>query len=151
MPTRLSDVIVPEVFTPYMMQRTMELSEIVQSGAMAPDQLLNELLAGAGLTFHVPSYKDLPNDAANISSDNAAAATAKKIQAMQEIAVRISRNQMWGTADLVSDLIGNDPQDTIKNRVADYWKRELQRTTVATIQGVYADNSAAPSGDDTHT
>lgn len=147
----LSDVIVPEIFTPYMMQKTMELSELIQSGAMVSDAALNQLLAGAGLTFNVPSYKDLANDAENVSSDTGAASTPKGIGTAQEIAVRLSRNQHWASADLVSDLIGNDPQDAIASRVADYWKRRLQAATIATMQGVFADNTAAPTGDDTHS
>ena len=39
MGTTLSDVIVPEIFTPYTIKRTMELSALVQSGIVvnSPD------------------------------------------------------------------------------------------------------------------
>lgn len=147
----LGDVIVPEVFTPYMLQRTMELSELIASGAVVADAAITALLNGPGLTFNVPSYKDLANDADNVSSDTGSASTPKGILTLQEIAVRCSRNQHWGAADLVSDLIGNDPMDAIASRVAAYWTRRLQSAMVATMQGVYADNAAAPTGTDTHT
>ena len=35
MTTRITDVIVPEVFNPYVIQRTMEKSELFQSGIVA--------------------------------------------------------------------------------------------------------------------
>ena len=37
MPTRIADIIVPEVFNPYVIQRTAELSSLVQSGIVVPN------------------------------------------------------------------------------------------------------------------
>jgi hypothetical protein len=41
--------------------------------------------------------------------------------------------------------------DAIANRVSDYWVRRQQVAFVATMNGVFADNAAAPAGTDTHT
>lgn len=149
--TELSDVIVPEVFSAYIQQRTEEKSEIIQSSLAVVDSAVSAMLAGGGLTFNMPSFKDLDNDDDLVSSDTGADSTPNKIGTAQEIAVRLSRNNSWATADLVSDLIGVDPATAIGNRVADYWTRRLQRIAVATMMGIFADNDAAPSGGDTHT
>lgn len=150
--TQISDVIVPEIFTPYVQQQTEEKSRIIQSGALVRDGAIDALLAGGGLTFNVPSFKDLDNDDDNISSDEADDritgqtnnSTPKKTGTSRETAVRLSRNQSWSSADLTSALIGRDPMNAIGDRVSTYWARRLQAAFVATMRGVFADNAAAP-------
>ena len=153
--TRLSDVIVPEVFNPYVQQQTEVKSRILMSGAMVRDPLMDSHLSGGGLTFNTPSFKDLDDEDENISSDEAddryvngqdTNSTPKKIQTAQEISVRLSRNQSWSSGDLAASLIGTDPMSAIAGRVSTYWANRLQKVVVATMRGVFADNAAAPVG-----
>lgn len=161
--TQVDDVVVPEVFTPYVQQITEEKARLVQSGVLARNALMDQLLAGGGLTFNVPSFRDLDNDTDNVSTDDIAdriAATIadawpgtsldsvpNDINTDQEIAVRLSRNNSWNTADLAAALAGTDPADAIANRVGYYWTRRLQAAFIATWQGVSKDNGANDSGD----
>lgn len=145
--TRIADVIVPELFTPYVQQLTEQKSRLIRSGVVARDPFLDGFLAGGGLTIHAPSWKDLDDDADNVSSDDPTVlSTPNKIGTAQEIAVRLSRNNSWKTADLTAALAGSDPADAIASRVADYWVRRAQAAFVATLTGVFADNAAAPTG-----
>ncbi len=144
--TQLSDVIVPEVFTPYVQQITEEKSRLVQSGILARAESIDNFLAGAGLTAHMPSFKDLDNDSENVSTDQSGTSSPNKIGTAQEIIVRLSRNNSWSSYDLVQALIGADPMEAIASRVGAYWTRRLQAAFVATMRGVYADNAAAPVG-----
>lgn len=149
--TKIADIIVPEIFTPYVQQITEEKSRLIMSGALARDAGIDEKLAGGGLTFQIPSFKDLANDADNVSTDDDETnSTPKKTGAAKEIAVRLSRNQSWSSMDLAAALAGEDPMQSIANRVAAYWTRRLQAAFVATMTGVFADNAAAPSGSE-HT
>ena len=151
--TQVSDIVVPEIFTPYTQQLTQEKSRIIQSGAAVRDAALDALLAGGGLTFNVPSYKDLDDDVERTSADTphaeftggSAEPDPQKIGTSDEIAVRLSRNQSWSAADLAAALAGNDPLNAIGSRVSAYWARRLQAAFVATVKGVFADNAAAPS------
>ena len=149
--TLVSDIIVPEVFTPYMMQLSEEKSRLIMSGAVTRDPVLDANLAGGGITFNAPSFLDLANDSENVSADSGSTSTPGNITTAQEIAVRLSRNKSWGSADLASALAGADPMTAIASRVAEYWTRRYQAAFVATIKGIFADNAAAPSGGDTHT
>lgn len=143
----VADVVVPEVFTPYVQQITEEKSRLIQSGALSMDTALSNALAGGGLTFHEPSFKDLDNDADNVASDTlATTSTPNKIGTATEVQVRLSRNNSWSSGDLASDLAGADPMGAIASRVGAYWARRLQVAFIATITGVFADNAAAPSG-----
>lgn len=170
---QVSDVIVPEVFTPYAQQLTEEKARLIQSGVVVSSPVLNTLLAGGGSTFNVPSWLDL--DASDstgadlVSSDDVADiqaasfesgtptdanrkdATPKKITTAREISARMTRNQSWSSTGLARELAGDDPMQAIATRVAFYWIRRLQRIFVQTFNGVIADNLLAPGGSDTHT
>lgn len=146
--TSVVDIIVPEVFTPYMQVLTTEKSRIIQSGAVARDEALDTFLSGGGLTAHMPSFRDLDNDTENVSTSNTGTSTPKKIQTTQEVVVRLSRNQSWSSADLANALAGPDPMDAIARRVAAYWIRRDQLTLMATMAGVFANNDTA--SDDYH-
>lgn len=153
---RVSNVIVPSIFTPYAQQLTEEKSRLIQAGVLVRDPAIDNLLAGGGLTFNVPSWKDLTNEAENIStdteydydgSDNSA---PKNFGTSQEVAVRLSRNQSWAAANLAADLAGSDPMSAVAARVSNYWQLRLQAAFVATMTGVFADNAAAPAASE-HT
>jgi hypothetical protein len=141
---QIADVVVPQIFSPYVQQITEEKSRLIQSGALVRDGALDEKLAGGGLVFNVPSWKDLVNDTDNVSSDDEAGANdsaPKKTGTKTEIAVRLSRNQSWGEADLTTALAGADPAASIAARVGYYWTRRLQAAFLATVQGLFADNA----------
>ena len=140
--TTIADVIVPEVFTPYTQQLTMEKTAIIQSGIASRDDFLDNLLAGGGLTFTVPSWQDIGDPAENVSSDDPnTTSTPNTTQTSGEVAVRLSRNASWSTMRLATALAGADPMQSIASRVSDYWVRRLQRAFVASAQGVFSTNS----------
>ena len=144
--TQLADLIVPEIFNPYVQQMTEEKSRLIRSGIVSRDAKIDSFLSGGGLTAHSPSYRDLDNDAENISTDQAAASSPNKITTAEEVIVRLSRNNSWSAYDLAAVLTGSDPMSAIASRVSDYWARRAQALFIATMKGVFADNAAAPTG-----
>ena len=154
--TNISDVVVPEIFNPYVQQLTEEKARIIASGAVVRSAMLDEELAGGGSTFNAPSWKDLDNEEENVSSDeaddritgNSNNSTPKKTGSATEVVARLSRNQSWSTSDLSAALAGADPADSIGSRVGTYWARRLQALFIATTNGIFADNDAAPDTDE---
>ncbi len=158
--TQIADVVVPEIFTPYVQQLTEQKTRLIQSGVISVSDLLNEKLAGGGLTFNMPSWKDLDADAENVSTDDVSDAIAadygagtpatrldavpKKTGSATEIVVRCNRNQHWSSADLAANLAGSDPMESIAQRVSTYWARRDQAAFIAVIKGIFRDNAAAP-------
>ncbi|ALQ51914.1 hypothetical protein [Nitrosomonas ureae] len=150
--TKVADLVKPEIFLPYVQQQTTVKSRLIQSGILVPDAQLDLVLLGGGNTFNEPSFRDLPDDDDNVSSDNEAVlATPSKVSTSKEIQVRLSRNKSWSSMDLAGDLAGADPMLSVVNRVADYKNRRLQGTFIAVVKGLLADNAASPTGTDTHT
>ena len=75
MKTKISDVIVPEVFNPYVVQRTMELSALYNSGIIANNSELDELARAGGKTINMPYWNDLTGDD-EVLSDSAGCSRA---------------------------------------------------------------------------
>ena len=151
-PTALGDVVVPEVFTPYVQQLTEEKSQIIQSGIALSDPLLSSLLGGGGFTFNSPSFQDLDTDditaLENISEGTTGnPSDPQKIETLTEIQVRLSRNQSWGSMNLAGELAGSDPMQAIANRVSNYWTLRLQKAFVATVNGIIANNDDQDNSD----
>ncbi len=148
---QLTDVVIPEVFAPYVQVLTTEKTAFVQSGIMETGEFFNSLLQGGGRTFSIPHWRDLANDEPNVSDDSENSAIPKKLGTGEEVAQRHNVNQAWKAADLVTALAGDDPMDAIAQRVSSYWSRVLQTRVIRTLQGLFADNDANDSGDMTES
>lgn len=152
--TTIADVVTPEIFTPYALRETEQKSRLIQSGAITTDDEMNTLLDGGGLTFEMPKYDDLEDDSENIANEadpinhpgGVEDPAPSGIEAGPEIAVRMERNKSWSASKLSKLLSGDDPLSAIGGRVSDWWVRRQQDLFIATMNGVFADNDAAPTG-----
>lgn len=139
--TKISDIIVPEVFNPYVVQRTAELSKLVQSGIIVPDPELDKLATSGGKLINMPYFKDLDGDDEVLSDDSAL--TVNSIKSGKDVAALLMRGKAWGVNDLAKALSGADPMKAIGDLVAGYWARMKQKTLIATLKGVFAATSMA--------
>lgn len=137
--TKIADVIVPEVFNPYVVQKTAELSVLQQSGIIgnAPD--LDVLAKSGGRMINMPFWNDLDGDD-EVLSDNDGL-TPDKITADKDLAVLLMRGRAWKANDLAQALSGDDPMGAIGDLVANYWARRRQATLIATLKGVFGSDS----------
>ena len=144
MATRLSDLVIPELWTPNFLLESKELTNFFASGIVANDSVIAALANGEGSTFHLRHLNDLANDAENISSDDPAQkSTAKKIAGAALTAVKCLRNQSWSSMDMAAALHNPDPVDAIRSRIAAYWQRRFQACLVSQASGIMAANAAA--------
>lgn len=140
MTTRLQDVIQPEIFTPYTIQKTMELSALVQSGIIANDAEFDNLAGGANTLINMPFWNDLGNEDSQIMKDKGDM-DINKITSSDDVARKHGRVNGWGANGLSAMLSGDDPMDAIAQLVASYWARDMQRTLLATLGGVFKSSS----------
>src|SRR5690554_4325578 len=145
MSTKISDVIVPEVFNDYFINRTAELAKFYLGGIVSNDSQLNTLAQSGGRLLNMPFWSDLTGDD-EILSDSGAL-TPGKIQAGQDVAVLHTRGRAWSVNDLAKALSGDDPMAAIGDLVAEYWARRYQAVALASLKGVIADNVANNNGD----
>ncbi|MCL2879048.1 MAG: major capsid protein [Treponema sp.] len=131
--TRLADVIVPEVFMRYVIQRTAELSNIRKSGILGTNP--NIIITKGGDTIKLPFWNDISGDDEVWSSGHET--VPDKITTEKEIAVILTRIKSWGAEDLSGLFAGDDPMAAIGNLVAEYWARKEQRTLLSILDGVF--------------
>lgn len=134
--TTLSDVIVPEIFTPYVIQRTMELSALYQSGIVSNNAEFDRLASEAAPMHNMPFFEDLTGESENVVEG--ADLTAKGITSSKDVSVTIRRAAMWSATDLAAALAGSDPMQAIGDLVAGYWARDMQKTLIHILKGVFA-------------
>jgi len=152
--TSIADIVVPEIFTPYALKETEEKSRLIRSGAVVADGEMADMLNGGGLTFNMPTYDDLDNDVERVADESVRNTftggvvdpTPNKIGTFTEVSVRLERNNSWTATKLAKLMSGDDPAAAIQSRVADYWVRRQQACFVSVVNGIFADNAAAPAG-----
>lgn len=149
--TRITDVLVPEIWVPYLREVTAENSRLFQSGAVAQDQQIDAEIEKGGNTVNLPFWQDLGSDSTvdTAQGDNPASSlTPGKIEADQQLAAVLRRVVSFGAADLAAALAGDDPMGVAADRIAPFWARRMNAAAIATIQGALAalDIESAGSG-----
>ena len=143
--TKIADVIVPELFNPYVINRTKELSAFIQSGIMVNSPELDELASEASRTHNMPFFEDLQGESEPTLED--VKMTPSKIGSNKDVSTTILRQKMWAATNLSAALAGKDPMKAIGELVAQYWARDMQKELIAILTGVFATIPASGSGD----
>jgi len=146
--TQIADVIVPDAFTTYIVENSVEKSALVQSGIVTRNAAIDSQLQAGADSFAVPYWKDLADDEANIISDNPSTfATPRKLASGKQIVRKSFLHSSWAAMNLANELSGSDALTRIQDRVAAYWTRQAQLRLIASLQGILADNVANDAGD----
>lgn len=142
MGTTLQDVIVPELFNPYVVNRTMELSALFNSGIVTNNSEFDKLASQAAPTVNMPFFEDLTGESEQVIEGSDL--TADKITSKKDVAAIIRRAKMWSATDLSAALAGSDPMKAIGDLVAGFWARDMQKELVAVLDGIFG--TYTPSG-----
>lgn len=137
-PTQLADMIIPERFNDYIVERTAELSRL-RNSAMLTD--MSELLGDkmGGTTVNMPFFKDLSGDDQLV--DDTDDLEIKSISTGSDIAAKLYRAQVFGATDLSADLSGADPIGAIVELFAQYWSRTEEKILLKVLQGAMSSSS----------
>ena len=142
MATVRSDIIIPEVFTPYVIEQTTQRDAFLASGVVQP---MSELNATDGGDFvNVPFWK------ANLSGEyevltHSTSKTPSKIQADKQIGVILHRGRAWESRDLAALAAGADPMAAIGQKVGAYIANQRQKDLLACLDGVFGSINANDS------
>jgi len=96
--TKIADVIVPEEFAAYAIQRTKELSKLIQSGIARSDGRLNAFIKSGGKLINMPFWNPLTGEDEVLSDTDAL--TPGKITANQDVAALLIRGRAWSSNEL---------------------------------------------------
>lgn len=142
--TQITDVVVPDFFTPYVIERTAQKSKLVNSGIVSNDPTFSALVGKGGKLIDMPFWQDLTGDS-QVPSDDGSELATKKIGATEDQARRQIREDAWAVHGLSAILSGDDPLGAIVELVSDYWVRDEQKILISSIKGVFAAGSMSGS------
>ncbi len=134
MATLRSDIIIPEIFTPYVIEQTTQRDAFLASGVVQP---MAELNATEGGDFiNVPFWK------ANLSGDfevlsDSTSLTPGKITADKQVGVILHRGRAFEARDLAALAAGADPMAAIGAKIADYVANQRQKDLLSCLAGVF--------------
>jgi hypothetical protein len=134
MATLRSDIIIPEVFTPYVIEQTTQRDAFLASGVVQPMAELNAVEGGDFI--NVPFWK------ANLSGDfevltDSSSLTPGKITADKQIGVILHRGRAFEARDLAALAAGSDPMAAIGAKIADYISNQRQKDLISCLKGVF--------------
>lgn len=133
--TKIEDVIVPELFEPYVIKRTAELSALFQCGIVQRNSTFDTLAGEAARTHNMPFFEDLTGDS-EATLENVTM-TPSKIGSNKDVSTTILRQKMWAATNLSAALAGTDPMRAIGDLVAGFWARDHQKELIALLKGVF--------------
>jgi len=142
MATLRSDVIVPEIFTPYVIEQTTLRDAFLASGVVQPMAELNATEGG--------DYVNVPFWKANLTGDfevlsDSSSLTPSKITTDKQVGVILHRGRAWEARDLAALAAGSDPMAAIGAKVADYVANQRQKDLIKTLEGVFGSLTGSDS------
>lgn len=139
--TKISDIIVPEIFAPYVIERTADKSALFASGILDRNAEIDRLANGGGTTIQMPFFVDLSGNSEVLS--DSASLTVNPITTGKDIAVINHRGKAWGSNMLAKAKSGDDPMEAIADLVSTWWARDMQSTLINILKGVFASATMA--------
>ena len=146
--TRISDIVVPDIFTLYGTVRSLSKDVLVTSGIAVQNAKLQQAIMGGGTSIKMPFFKALTYTEPNASSDDPSSSSSPQAHSTgTDIAFKQPVNQSWATMDLADDQSGEIIVDDNVKKVEDYWQEDRQRRYVNSAQGLILDSVASHVSD----
>lgn len=127
---------IPQLFLAYQQEEIQDRNALVNSGLMVTNDAIQSEFAKGGKTIDLPFFGDLTGDS-EILSDTTGL-TPVNLTGDVQTGVRNLRGKVWQSSDLAGDLAGDDPMQAIGRRTGQYWVRDMQKTLISVLRGIFA-------------
>lgn len=131
--TKPSDLIIPEIWNPYLIQKTVEKCAFISSGVATSDASVN-IVRGAK-TINIPFFQD-PTAAPEVLSTTAAL-TVNKMTADKDIACIHARGIAFESYDLSELFSGADPQAAAASKLGSLWAKDMTNLIEASLKAIF--------------
>ncbi|WP_289036002.1 hypothetical protein [uncultured Roseibium sp.] len=150
--TRISNIIEPRTFTPYMAENRHEkLAILYESGILsAPDEEVSSRFNAGGRKIETPFWEDLDRDEPTIIDDSDDDIAPSNVTADDMTAYKHRMAKYWKAktvAGWVANGNGKSPMERVAERAGAYWAFNKQERVIRTVEGVLADSVANHDGD----
>ena len=137
-----SDLIIPEIFTPYVIEQTTQRDSFLASGVVAPMAELNATEGG--------DFVNVPFFSANLTGDfevlsDSSSLTPSKISTDKQVGVILQRGRAFESRDLAALASGADPMAAIGQKIGAYIANQRQKDLLACLDGVFGSINANDS------
>lgn len=143
MSTKITDVIVPEIFKGYVNKDPLELNAFYQSGVMVRTPEFDTLAAQGGYTGNMPYWDELDGDYEQRKDADSGLPTFNKITAKKEVYVKCFDVYRVGSSSIASELAGSNAMEAIRQKVMHKIANLDQKRILQTLEGVFAATSMA--------
>lgn len=135
--TRISDVVVPEIFAGYMNKEPLELNAFVQSGVMTRTPEFDDLVASGGFTFNMPYWDELEGDYEERTDRDTGLPVFNPITAKKEVAVKLFDKYAAGASQLASELAASNALKAIREKFNHKIANLDQKRIFSLLKGVF--------------
>ena len=135
--TVLSDLVVPEVFTPYMIEQTSVKSAVLNSGIVRNVTGAAGIVDMGGHEIKMPSFEDLTGDDSVAAADGTALVPGK-IGTQTMVVPVLNRERAFSANALAGAMAGTNPIQAIGSLISSYRARQLQKAVINTLDGAMA-------------
>lgn len=153
--TQIGNMVEPQVWQPYMTETTAEVSALFRSGVIQQNEEFDEMTSQKGQFVELPFFKDLARGsldsgfASQKHTDSDTISVNARASGKQR-AVKHRRADSWGTADLVQNVIGDDPLEGVAELIADFWASEIELAVLMTLNGLFKASGPLGSNNANH-
>lgn len=133
--TAIADIIVPNVWAPYMLERTTTLSELIKAGIARRDPDFDARANVGGQNVDMPFWKEFTGNSEVLSDGGNM--TVNKITAGRDTAALHNRGYTLGVNDLAKWISGSDPASEIAEGLAEFWNRDMQSMVFSILKGLF--------------
>lgn len=129
-----NDIIVPEVFTPYVIEQATLRDDFLTSGVVQPMAELNA--SDGGDTVNVPFWQaNLTGAFQHLTDDTSL--VPKKITADKQVGVIVHRGDAWEARDLAAIAAASDPMAAIGQKLGGYVAHNRQKDLLGCLGGIF--------------
>lgn len=136
MPTSISDLWVPAVWTKAGEEARAKRPSLFTSGAVVRSEEFDMLATQAGLTVNVPFFKDITGQSDEVQAENTDANVTTAGGGIQ-IGVPLNRQTANSFTGLGAYLTGDDPLQSVINQIADRQLMQSQTSLVFILRGLF--------------
>lgn len=127
---------IPQLFLEYQQEEIQDRNQLVNSGLMVTNDAIQAEFAKGGKTIDLPFFGDLSGDSEIL--DDVTGLTPSVLAGDLQTGVRNVRGRAWSASDLAGELAGSDPMQAIARRTGQYWVRDMQKTMISVLRGMFA-------------
>ena len=141
MAIRIQNVIVPEIFDPYVIEQSTFKNAFVNSGVVQTVPSLESASEGG-------DFVNVPFWVANLSGElevltDSTSLTPGELTGANQKGVVLHRGRAWASRDLAAMAAGSDPMMAIADKISDYYANQQQKELLAILSGVFGSLASA--------